>query len=317
MQLRKYRNITVSERECANFNEVPAIQIDATNFEKNVISEDSSSFFRNQLNKFEKIIYECAFKISSGTISTLSFEISNMQHYNISPNNLTNQLVRAMGAFYMDHYEFWWIKTYECSYSINNEIITNLTVKIISNYPISEINRLNNDIKKFAQAIANNANKENTAYKKLKYIHDYLIKNIKYDRGDGSASHYNLHGAFINKKCVCEGYSEAFAYVSRLIGFQAIAVRNDTHQWNYINVNNNWYAVDVTWDDPSINGRCNEIGDDSNLRYNYFLVGSDTVVDKNSNLCYKNEKRELLNYIGYEGATGFKYPPLTKTGLSM
>ena len=37
-------------------------------------------------------------------------------------------------------------------------------------------------------------------------------------------------------------------------------------------INDNWYAVDVTWDDPVISGY-GKLTD--NIRYKYFLVGSD------------------------------------------
>ena len=44
--------------------------------------------------------------------------------------------------------------------------------------------------------------------------------------------------------------------------------------WNYIKLNNIWYAVDVTWDDPIIIGGNGKLTNE--LRYSYFLKGSDT-----------------------------------------
>ena len=47
----------------------------------------------------------------------------------------------------------------------------------------------------------------------------------------------------------------------------------ETHAWNYIQINNQWYAVDVTWDDPVIIGG-GEVTID--MMYQYFLKGSET-----------------------------------------
>ena len=46
----------------------------------------------------------------------------------------------------------------------------------------------------------------------------------------------------------------------------------ENHAWNYVQINENWYAVDVTWDDPiMVNG--GELTQE--LKYKYFLKGSD------------------------------------------
>lgn len=45
----------------------------------------------------------------------------------------------------------------------------------------------------------------------------------------------------------------------------------DNHAWNYVELNDNWFAVDTTWDDPKLlNG---EVLTDSR-RYEFFLKGS-------------------------------------------
>ena len=44
----------------------------------------------------------------------------------------------------------------------------------------------------------------------------------------------------------------------------------ENHAWNYVKLENRWYAVDVTWDDPIIVGG-GTLTDE--LRYSYFLQG--------------------------------------------
>ena len=45
----------------------------------------------------------------------------------------------------------------------------------------------------------------------------------------------------------------------------------EDHMWNYVKLDGEWYAVDVTWDDPVIVGG-GKITD--SIKYRYFLVGS-------------------------------------------
>ena len=53
----------------------------------------------------------------------------------------------------------------------------------------------------------------------------------------------------------------------------------ESHAWNYVKLNDKWYAIDVTWDDPIIKGG-GVLSD--KLRYQYFLKGADNFL-KNHN----------------------------------
>ena len=52
--------------------------------------------------------------------------------------------------------------------------------------------------------------------------------------------------------------------------------KRENHMWNYVKINEIWYAVDVTWDDPIIlnNGELNKEN-----RYKYFCQGDN--IDSN------------------------------------
>ncbi len=114
-------------------------------------------------------------------------------------------------------------------------------------------------------------------YDKVLTIHDHLVSNIQYV--DGKNSH-NIYGALVEKKCVCEGYARSFQYICSLYGIDVICVSGDgdngtykeAHMWNMIRMNDGkWYYMDVTWDDPLVNG-----SDSGKVYYDYFLVGSAT-----------------------------------------
>ncbi len=122
---------------------------------------------------------------------------------------------------------------------------------------------------------------EDTAYNKIKTVHDYLIKNVSYDQTLSKDNIYNIYGALINKEAVCEGYSKAFKYIMDDFGIPCVIAcgigqnsngETESHAWNYVKIDSNWYAVDCTWDDPVIvgNGRVSD-----SVYTKYFLKGSD------------------------------------------
>lgn len=118
---------------------------------------------------------------------------------------------------------------------------------------------------------------------KMKYIHDYLVDTIEYDQTFAEKNIYNIYGALVSKTCVCEGYAKALQYLLNEAELENIIItgtatnsdgKTENHAWNYVNINEKWYAIDTTWDDPIIVGG----GKLTNtIRYRYFLKGSSTM----------------------------------------
>jgi len=53
---------------------------------------------------------------------------------------------------------------------------------------------------------------------------------------------------------VCETYSKTYMYLCMVNGVECLFVSGDAggpHAWNYVKLEDGWYAVDVTWDDGS------------------------------------------------------------------
>ena len=120
-------------------------------------------------------------------------------------------------------------------------------------------------------------------YEKIKMVHDYLIDSIEYDSTISKDNIYNIYGALVSRVCVCEGYAKAFQYLMNELGIDNVIVigtgtnsngQTESHAWNYVKLNDKWYAVDVTWDDPIVigNGTLPE-----KTKYQYFLKGSITM----------------------------------------
>ncbi len=105
-----------------------------------------------------------------------------------------------------------------------------------------------------------------TEYAKEKYIHDYLVETVQYDldvlfRG-------TAYSALVLNKSVCAGYADAFQLLLSMAGIDCLYVSGEAdngeeragHAWNKVKINDEWYNVDVTWDDAGY------------IRYTYFNV---------------------------------------------
>ena len=99
-----------------------------------------------------------------------------------------------------------------------------------------------------------------TDYEKILFIHDWIIDHTTYDsdgRDSGRGGIYSsAYGAIVNGKAVCSGYANAFQYFMNQFGIEGDTIsglaNGESHGWNYVVLDGEYYWVDVTWDDSTI-----------------------------------------------------------------
>lgn len=137
---------------------------------------------------------------------------------------------------------------------------------------VNEINLVKEEIKK--NILDNN-------FAKILYVHNWIIDNTKYDTSLNKPNNNNIYGGLVKKEIICEGYAKTFKYILDELDIPCVLVcgtgidengKTEKHAWNYVYLDGNWYAVDVTWDDPIIIGKGTL---NNTLRYKYFLKGSE------------------------------------------
>lgn len=111
-------------------------------------------------------------------------------------------------------------------------------------------------------------------YQREKAIHDYIGKNHSYDLDNGREGKvvdesHSLSGLLKNGKGVCDGYAELFYALCLNTKIPCDVVYGFTngegHAWNIVNLYDECYHVDVTWNDPVPDK-------EKEVRYTYFNV---------------------------------------------
>ena len=112
-------------------------------------------------------------------------------------------------------------------------------------------------------------------------IHDYIIDNCNYSYS-GAEDESNAYGALIDNAAACEGYSKATKLLLDLAGIETFLLsgmaRNyqggfESHMWNIVKINSEYYHLDVTWDDPVTLGK----EEKSDPIYTYFNITDEEI----------------------------------------
>ncbi|ORX83746.1 hypothetical protein BCR32DRAFT_326254 [Anaeromyces robustus] len=220
---------------------------------------------------------------------------------------------RATSAFVMDNPKYFWIgHGNKQSTTTSNNVIKEMVISFNQSYSKDEIINMYNQMVQKIEPVLTVLDTLPSTCEKLKYIHDYLIQNIVYETGD-EYSKYNAYGAIVENKSVCEGYAEAFTYICQLVKIPTVIVNSQRHEWNYVKMDDGkWYAMDVTYDDPKIGYMEFKSGDDRNKKYDYFLIGKNSIVTSdNKKIPFKDSSdHQVLDYLLIESAVGIDFPEI-------
>lgn len=204
-------------------------------------------------------------------------EIAAIGYFTIDAPLNEMQLSEAVEAYKNDHPEVFWLKS-DFEY-IDNDDSTSLFLSYSVQPDNSDPDRLKKAKEKFNKTvdkIVDGAPKNATDYELELYANDYLVDNCVYDKEAAETEELEGHendayGALVEKKAVCEGYSRAFQLLCNRLGVDCISISGfgdgESHAWNNVKLDGEWYEVDVTWNDTD--------GDMEFPIYDYFNLPSD------------------------------------------
>ena len=140
---------------------------------------------------------------------------------------------------------------------------------------------------------------DGTVYEKVVYLNDWLTQHNCYNTQYSSMEIDDLPGIVFSPLSalgsltgvegpVCEGYARAFKILCDQEGIPCVLIcgeakasstsKGEDHMWTEVGMDDgNWYAVDVTWNDPVTPGTELISGSEN---HNWLLLGSNDIVAK-------------------------------------
>lgn len=133
-----------------------------------------------------------------------------------------------------------------------------------------------------------------TDYQKISAIYNYICSNITYDYEHKEDDNYPLkqtaYAAVVNKTAVCQGYATLFYRLALEAGVDCRYITGfagEYHAWNIVQLDGQYYNVDVTWDSEAYN-------------FQYFLKSPADFWDHQPDERYETEEFKAAHPIAQE-----------------
>jgi transglutaminase-like putative cysteine protease len=111
---------------------------------------------------------------------------------------------------------------------------------------------------------------ESDPFQRIKALHDYVADRVVYDveayrTRTITFDSQRPEAVLQSRRAVCAGYSNLFAAMGKAVGEDVVTLSGDaysprsekefeSHAWNAVRIEGEWYLVDVTWDAGHVKG---------------------------------------------------------------
>lgn len=156
---------------------------------------------------------------------------------------------RNPDLFYVDN-------GYRISYSPSSGAITAMLPTYV--YSGAELESVRAEYESLLDEVCAIVPENASDYEKLLLLNGYLASNYCYDErvydsATAADANFDAYSFLKEKTAVCQGYTLAMIALADRFGIQCDAATSPAmnHTWNYVNLNGNWYHLDVTHNDPT------------------------------------------------------------------
>lgn len=133
-----------------------------------------------------------------------------------------------------------------------------------------------------------------TNIEKIKAVNDYIVKIYKYD---DSLKSDNVYSALTTKTTICQGYAMTAYKMLNMIGIDCRIISGEksgvSHAWNLVNIDGQWYHLDITNNDNIVRDRY-MLKSDSFMRTNKYIWNSEDYPE-----CPADYYKSPTEYIDY------------------
>ena len=217
---------------------------------------------------------------------------------------------RASRAVSNDYPKFYWSGDYKAKNFAG--IVNRIEFDVPENVKETE-DKIEENVNEILEGIDSNA----SDYEKVKYFYETIIDNVDYEENPRDQ---DIRSVFLDKKSVCAGYSRAFLYLCQKSDIPCIYVEGivndkDLHAWNEVELDGEYYGVDITWGDPVFEEDTTDWSSNEPISYTYLNVNDtdmfkthkiDCVIEAISKtqqqFTYPSCRSNKYNYYVQEGA---------------
>lgn len=188
----------------------------------------------------------------------------------------TDTITKAFRAMLTDHPEIFWLSgegEIDANFSDQKIHDATLHADLSPEMDLATIPVMAQVFESAVATVVARAKLCKTKFLQVLAVHDYIIDTTKYDLKNPSC--YNAYGCLVQNRAVCAGYAKAFMVIMNRLGYRcgyAAGFSKKTgggHAWNYIELDGEFYHVDVTMDDPTATDPEDE---SNNKTRNYFCL---------------------------------------------
>ena len=227
-------------------------------------------FYDSVLNEDEKRFYDKLYDVSMELLTDESIDLVKDHPTDMSFGNLSpSEAARVMRVFRYENPQFYFYST-----GFNTSIIgKNDDFKYFGSLCVYKAFLNGKERAACTEKVKENIEKIygwippecDTTLEKEHFIHDKLAELIVYKKSTYDQSCYSVLGMIGASEIdtVCAGYAQSFELLMNGLGVPTVAISggsvsddnnkrvNTSHEWNKIKISDEWFIVDVTWDDTT------------------------------------------------------------------
>ena len=261
---------------------------------------ESNQWYYNQLTDVEKKIYTTIYNYYKFDMDKGECRMENVKIVTKDKITIAN-MYQASTAVVLDNPSIFWIRYFNHTQMKEKDGVYTGTIHPVLAYYKTAFQADALEYGGFLQEIINSLNnsgvqKVSTA-KKLKLIHDYVVKTYSYRNNShilsAAATNETRSVGYLmtHKEGCCESYAKMIKILCDYYQIPCVTVYSLTHMWNQVKIGNQWYLLDATWDD------------EEPVVYTYFLKGAKSVIDEHHIVtsmffsdCQGNGIKDYANY---------------------
>ena len=234
---------------------------------------DNVHYCRTHLDEQEQLIYDALLEC---TLSEDPTQKGNEIIISIDPagDEFRTSFRRCYNALVFDHPELFWLSAGDSTFQYNyrrklfDDGIYHVAFQLTAAFPDKDAQM--KELESAADELLSRIDPDLSAPQTALAIHDELIALVTYDKDTAATMEKDLahtaYGALVANSsgeantAVCDGYSFAYEYLLQKAGIRSTVIAGiageteetaGSHSWNLVELDDQWYEVDPTWNDIS------------------------------------------------------------------